>query len=620
MGDVAILTELVRDRIAAGEVVERPASAVKELVENALDARASRIDVEIEAAGKRLIRVSDDGVGMNVDDLTLCVERFATSKINSERDLQQIDTMGFRGEALPSIASVAELSITTCIKGAHQGYRLALEPGSTERIPEPAPASQGTTVEVRNLFARTPARLKFLRRDATETSEIILMVERLALANPNIAFSMKTEKRTVFTAPKNQTLRERSSVILGESVTKTLIDIKGGNSDWLGLEGLVSAPGGHTRGDSKWGFMFLNRRPIKDRTIAHAARAAYESIIPPRRQPVFILALSIDPAEADINVHPTKQEVRFSSSRSVHELVRRSIREALRNAGAEISVGYHAPIPTRQSIAEPRPRPPREIDLFDGLSDSPTEDLTNNLATATTDAPQNIPVINEALQKNTQDAPPTLPKPAEQTAKSVNEKPEEYIKYSPNEVRVVGTLNSGYVLVETPDDLRIVDPHAIHERLIYDSLIKAREAKGHDSQMLLVPEVVELTSSEAAVFDWAGDAMRMLGFEVELFGPRTVAVRAVPTSVPSSASGDILREVLLDLEEGGKGNTASRLDRVSKSIACRAAVKLGAILSREEIETLLRDASKDTPPTCPHGRPYWFVLPLSEIARRLGRE
>jgi len=583
LAKVSILPDLVRDRIAAGEVVERPASAVKELVENSLDAGATRVDVDIEQGGKRRIRVADDGCGMSPEDLRLAVERFATSKIRSEKDLSGIDTLGFRGEALPSLASVAELEITTRGQTAESGCRLVLEPGCGHRAPVEAPSAPGTVVEVRNLFARTPARLKFLRADSTETAAVAETVERLALARPEISFRLRSNGKEIFFAPAGQGPRDRASAALGAEVARGLLEVAGGEEGWLAVRGLASAPDGVTRHNGKWGFLTLNGRPIRDRMLAHAARSAYDSLIPHGRFPVYVLAVDIDPGEVDVNVHPSKFEVRFRRPRDVHAFVRRAVREALGRAGADLGAAPGTSFATGGSGpggGEGRVPGGRDYDLW---------------GASTSDGTRGASVVGEAGA--------VIPDPATR---------------DPNRFRVLGTMRSGYVVVETPDELRIVDPHAVHERALYERLSAEGEGRRPPSQQLLVPEIAELSASEAAAFERAREALDSLGFAAEHFGERTVAVRAVPEGVPPAVAGEVLREVLADIEAGGAGARAEPLDRVRRSLACRAAVKLGCRLDDSEIEHLLAGAEA-APLTCPHGRPVWWSLPQSEITRRLGR-
>jgi DNA mismatch repair protein MutL len=604
---------------------------VKELVENSLDAGASRVDVEIEQGGRRRIRVSDDGRGMSPEDLAVAVERFATSKIGSEKDLAIIATLGFRGEALPSLASVAELDITTCEAGGETGSRLRTEPGSGNRATEPARAAPGTVIEVLNLFARTPARLKFLRSDSTETSAVAAVVERLALARPDVAFRLRAGGRELLSAPAGQALRERAAAALGPEAARDLLDVRAGEKGWLSVEGLVSAPGGMTRRDGKWGFLFLNGRPIRDRMLSHAVRSAYESVIPHGRFPIYVLHVHLDPAQVDVNVHPAKYEVRFRSPGSVHDFVRRSVREVLRSAGAEVAVDRAPSFGTggrggegaSADSAAPKDaaagRSVREYDLWGATGPGAAVE------------PRGASIAGEAgaIPAGTIEAGATTAETAEsgtETAPAVAPVARDGVPASGvpasdvplNDIRVVGTLRAGYVLVETAHDLRIVDPHALHERLLYERLLREAEGRKSSSQMLLVPEVAELSPAEAAALEWAREPLERLGFVVEPFGARTAAVRAVPEGVPASAAGEILREVLADLDEGGSGARAEPIDRARKSLACRAAVKLGTRLDESEIAHLVRNSGQ-APATCPHGRPVWWVLGHDEIARRLGR-
>lgn len=575
MGKIAVLSELVRARIAAGEVIERPASAVKELIENSLDAGATRIEIELERGGIRRIRVSDDGEGMDPEDLALCVERFTTSKLRSEEDLMRVTTLGFRGEALGSLAAVAELEIVSRTRASESAFRLRVEPGAPKGPVEPAPGAYGTTVEVRNLFARIPARLKFLRSETVEAAAVAEVVERLALARPDVAFRLKSDGKELFSAPSAGTLRERAMAVLGESAVKDLIELRAGESGWLSIEGLVHAPGAPARKDRRWGFLFLNRRPIRDRVLSHAVESAYVSILPQGQFPTYILYVGIDPGQVDVNIHPSKLEVRFRSSSSVHDFVHARVREALGRAGATIAQPSQArPVPHKAGPPAPRREEgsAARFDLWRGGS-------------------------------------------------LVEESAGDFAGALPLDVRILGTTRCGFVLVETARDLRIVDPHALHERAIYERLRSSTPDRPLGSQMLLVPEIVELGLSELATFERSREALQAMGFLAEPFGGKAVVVRAVPEGVPTAGAAEILREVLSDLEgSGGPSQTSSPefLERLRRSIACRAAAKLGSGLGQSELLELLKESQK-MPGSCPHGRPVAWVLTHEEIARRLGR-
>jgi DNA mismatch repair protein MutL len=624
VAEVAVLPEVVRNRIAAGEVIERPASAVKELVENSLDAGATRVDVEIEQGGRRRIRVADDGRGMTAEDLALAVERFATSKLRTEKDLFSVTTMGFRGEALPSMAAVAELEITARGGGSREACRLRTEPDGTKLGPEPAAGSRGTTVELRSLFARTPARLKFLRSDATEVSAVAQVVQRLALARPEVAFRLRSDDREVFSAPAGQDLRERAGAVLGEEAARELIEVSAGEGGWLALEGLVAGPGSAGRRDRKWGFLFLNRRFVRDRMLAHAATAAYQSVMPPGRFPTYVLMLEMDPAQVDVNVHPAKYEVRFRSPRPLHEFVRGSVREALRKAGAPVSVERAVPGASggafgRSPAGGDRSAPPREYDLW-GRSGAASDvdfvqprggSFVGEAGTTEVGLAEGGDVTARSLAAPHAAAGPTGG-PSEVGGAGRTAEPPV------TDVRVIGRTSRGFVIVETATDLRIVDPHALHERILYERFSAAAGGGAADSQTLLVPETVELSPADVALFGSAREPLERLGFVAEPFGGRTVVVRAVPSGVPATAAGEVLREVLSDIDSGGSGSDAEPIERIRRSLACRAAVKLGSRLAESEIVSLVRDAA-EAPATCPHGRPVAWVVTHEEIARRVGR-
>jgi len=589
---IAVLSELVRNRIAAGEVVERPASAVKELVENSLDAGARRIDVEIERGGRHRIRVSDDGCGMGAEDLALSIQRFATSKLRNESDLTRVTTLGFRGEALPSIASVAEVEIASCPPGGEAGCRLRAEPGEAARALEPAPASPGTVVEVRNLFARTPARLKFLRSDATETRAVAEVVQRLALARPDVGFGLRADGKELVSTAAGDDLRARVASVLGRETARDLVDVAAGEPGWLAVGGLATAPGGATRADGKWGFLYLNGRPVRDRLLWHAAGSAYESLVPRGRYPVYVLMLDLDPSQVDVNVHPAKLEVRFREPHAVHDFVRGSLREALKKAGADLP-------------ADERP----------WTSGGAGGGVREGAAPAAGEARDRQRAGAWAQRFDLWTSPAAVEVHGGTFAREAGG---AFASGAAIDARIVGTLRTGFILIETAEDLRIVDPHALHERLLYERMRAAAEGGRADSQALLVPETVELTPAESAAFEAAREHLGRLGFVAENFGARTAVIRGVPEGVPPSAAGEILREVLADLAADGGGSTAEPIEKVRRSLACRAAVKLGDRLDESEVEALLSQA-REAPAACPHGRPVAWVLRHADIAHRLGR-
>lgn len=604
MAKIALLPDAVRERIAAGEVVQRPSSALKELIENALDAGAGRIEVEIERGGKRRIRVTDDGEGMDEENLVLSVERYATSKLSSLGDLDGLRTLGFRGEALPSLAAVSELEILTRRKGSPHGLRLIVEHGRRRRGPEPAASPPGTTVEVRDLFARLPVRLKFMRSDSTEASSCLEAAEKLALSRPDVAFRVKTGSREALASGAGD-LRSRSRDVFGRMFSGTsadaLIELKAGESGHLALEGLVSPPGLAPR---RKGCFFVNRRPVRDRVLEHAARSAYETLLPTGTSPFYVLFLDIDPRFLDVNVHPAKLEVRFRTPGSVHDFVARSLREALGRAGS-------SPPPTLspegRGKGKPATRsagkPPQGFDLWTGGVPAPS----NGSGRVEESAPEfacDYQASRAAI---------------------------EMIRHVPvsargaGQTRLLGRLRSGFLLVETTTSgfsgLRIIDPHALHERVLFEKMARALEGGEAPRQVLLVPETVELSASEERLLAEAGGALESAGLVVESFGPRTAVVRAVPQGLRPPEAAEVLKDVLRDLEaqvhEGGAGRSGLPLEAV-KSLACRAAVKLSERLGPSEIIALLEQAEK-VPGACPHGRPVEIRLSHDEIARRLGR-
>jgi DNA mismatch repair protein MutL len=466
------------------------------------------------------------------------------------------------------------------------------------------------------------------------------VVSRLALARPDVAFRLRTDGKEILSAPAGQDLKERAASVIGETAARGLVEVASGEGGWLALAGLVAGPGVPGRRDRKWSFVFLNRRTIRDKMLAHAVTAAYESVLPAGRFPTYVLMLDVDPAQVDVNVHPAKYEVRFRSSGSVHEFVRRSVREALRKAGAPVSVGSRgtggagarAGSDARGAAGSPggspsesgapaREAPVREYDLWGGSRAADMEGLVR---------PRGASLVGEAgaagVGLSEAGAVSARSGAAPQTAAEPTGGPPEIggagrtAEPLITDVRVIGQTRGGFVIVETPTDLRIVDPHALHERILYERLSAAggEGTRSPASQTLLVPETVELSPAELALFERAREPLGRLGFVAEPFGGRTVVVRAVPQGVPSAAAGEILTELLADLDSGGSGSTAEPVERVKRSLACRAAVKLGSRLDESEVTALVSQAS-DLAATCPHGRPVAWVVTHEEIARRLGR-
>ena len=597
------LDPVLVDRIAAGEVIERPAAAVKELVENAIDAGARAIAVTIAAGGRQLIRVVDDGAGMSPDDLVLAVERHATSKL-PDGDLFAIDTLGFRGEALPSIGSVARLAITTRRREDAQGAALVVEAGVKGPV-RPASASFGTRIEVADLFAFTPARLKFLKSDRAEAQAVSEMLRRLAIAHPEIRFSLDGDHVTAFDWPaepigEDGRLR-RLGRALGRDFPENALPVAA-EREAIRLSGFAGLPTFH-RGTSAGVHMAVNGRPVRDKLLLSAVRGAYADVVPSDRHPVLYLDIECDPREVDVNVHPAKSEVRFRDPGLVRGLVVTSLKAALAQAGhratttggartldafrATLTGGGFAPAAPTMPAAQPFqswlrpasfvPVPP----LQQGFSDftGPSADASAHLAEPGSDA---------------------LDRPLGAARAQVHET---------------------YLIAQTRDGMVIVDQHAAHERLVYERMKAERARSGIARQSLLLPEVVELDPVDADRLLAAADDLASLGLALESFGPGAVLIREAPAALAGGNLQKLVRDVADTLAEHGDSTALERrLDHILATMACHNSVRAGRRMRPEEMDALLREMEA-TPNSgqCNHGRPTYVELKLADIEKLFGR-
>ena len=600
------LSEAAVNRIAAGEVIERPGAAVKELVENALDAGASQIDIVIEDGGQALIRVADDGCGIGPEELPLALERHATSKTDGA-DLLDIRSFGFRGEALPSIASVSRFSITSRIKGAQQAWRLTVDAG---RMGTPAPAalSVGTIVEARDLFFATPARLKFLKSVRSEAGAVAEMVKRLAMAAPSVGFTLTEGERAVFRAPKGETRLARLARVLGRGFEADSIEIDA-ERDGVSLGGFTSIPT-HNRRTSTAQYLFVNDRPVRDKLLLGAVRGAYADLIPRDRHPALALYLTLEPERVDVNVHPAKTEVRFREDGTVRGLIVGALKQALAEAGwrsatanAVGALGMFA-AEGGGSVASPGAgfaRPPH--------APSPgAVGLRAMEAAAAFQAPY-VP-------------PPTAPELIEEGwSARMEQAPEPPSESGGLPLGVArAQLHDTYIVAQTQDGVVLVDQHAAHERLVYERFKAALHENGAPSQTLLMPEIVELGSSAEAVLGLAEDLSR-LGLLVEPFGAGAVCVRGTPATLGAVDAQSLLRDLADDLDGLGRAaDLEARMEAVCSSMACHGSIRAGRRLKPEEMNALLREMEA-TPHSgqCNHGRPTYVTLKLSDIERLFGR-
>lgn len=616
------LDPILVDRIAAGEVVERPASAVKELVENAIDAGASSIEVAIEAGGRRLIRVVDDGHGMGPDDLALAVERHATSKL-PDGDLSRIGSLGFRGEALPSIGAVARLSLTSrTVEG--DGHSLVVESGVKGQV-RPAPASRGTRIEVTELFSATPARLKFLKSDRAETAAVAEIVRRLAVAQPGIRFTLRTESGapSVFpaeTEPGPAALLRRLTAVLGPDFAENSAPLAMAR-EGFSLDGHVGLPTFH-RGAANHIHFTVNGRPVRDRLLLGAVRGAYADMLSSDRHPVLALSLSCDPALVDVNVHPAKTELRFREPGLVRALVVSAIHETLRRVGARAATSNAA-----RTLDAMRPGGGGGFATHSGGGARLARTAFYPTSTPSFAAPSGYRPPERAGFAEAPQAP-LMPDLAPPGAESfiADEEPDA-ATHPLGAARA--QLHETYIVAQTRDGLVIVDQHAAHERLVYERLKAERASGGIARQGLLIPDVVEMAPSEADRLIDAAEALAPLGLVLEAFGPGAVLVRAVPAALAGGSTRNLVLDVLDALqasgvEEGGPAAEGDplgrRLDAVLSRMSCHGSIRAGRRLKPEEMNALLRDM-ETTPRSgqCNHGRPTYVELKLADIERLFGR-
>ena len=566
---IAILPDAVADQIAAGEVVERPASVVKELVENALDAGARHVRVELENGGKVRIEVSDDGSGMGREDAILALDRHATSKVRSAADLVGVSTFGFRGEALPAIASVSRLTLGTH-EGTGEGTELTVAGGRLDRV-GPLARQRGTTVTVRALFFNTPARRKFLRSAASETRAAHEAVATLALAHPEAGFELEVDGSCRLAVPADQDSAERLAAVWGRDLAGTLVPVHYAVGAFR-LSGYIQRPG-DAQPTGRRTQLFVNGRPFKDPFLIRAAEAGYRAAIHPGDRPSLYLRIEVAAEDVDVNVHPAKLEVRFRDRIGVERVVEEGVRSALGALVAAVPVGDWRAIPVSSGSYNPEPQGAHLVDLG-------------------------------------QLFPSEL---AAETAEQQHESPRGF------EAPLLQVFDC-YILYQGPDGVIIVDQHSAHERVLYEAVLAQLSGIGAPAQRLLLPLTVELTDEELDAVDAHGEQLRRVGFEVEQFGGRTVVVHAVPAPHPRFDAEACFREMVADLARGRFGGWTNRLQRFAATFACRAAVKAGERLeTREMRELLLRLFATDLPPHDVHGRATIVQLPREELERRFGR-
>jgi DNA mismatch repair protein MutL len=655
MSRIRILPEAVANKIAAGEVVERPASVVKELLENAIDAGAKTIRVEVEVGGKRMIRVIDDGHGMTHDDALLAFERHATSKLRSADDLLSIATLGFRGEALPTIAAVSRLLLETRDETEADGTRIEFAGGKLIGV-KPAGLPAGTTVSVADIFYCVPARRKFLKSDTTELSHIASLVTHYALANPAKQFILTTPTQEIINCPPAENLADRVYQLFGRQALEELVEIPAVSAPFraaitepelepgeekasLTVSGFTSRPD-IQRMNRNGIYIFVNRRLVRDRLILHAIHEAYRNILPPAVFPATLLFLEMPYDEVDVNVHPAKIEVRFRRSQFVHDFARDAIRQALMGArpiasfaaaasaapqtagsGNGTFAGGVTPAPVESGVPRAIIPPREEIGLGSGvgsnggfdLSSAPMQPMEQRIPFpsgttfgAAAASAQLLTAGNWAanLATPSADAPASLPRP-EQIA----------------DLKPLGQVSASFIVAVNGEGLWIVDQHVAHERVLFEQHLEARRAGKVGAQRMLVPLVMELSPRQIVTFEKIAEELAANGFEVELMGPKSVAIQAVPAGVIAPDAEKLLREILDGIE---RENAAISIDtlqaKIAASTACHAAIKVNMPLEQSKMEWLLDALAKtDCPMSCPHGRPVVLRYSMKEIERAFHR-
>ena len=572
-------------QIAAGEVVERPASVVRELLDNALDAGATQITLRLSAGGVRLISVEDDGAGIAPDEMATALKRHATSKIASLAELEAVGTMGFRGEALAAINSIAEVALLSRAGGQSNAYSLD---GRTGEL-KPVARAQGTTVEVKELFYSVPARRKFLKTDATELAHCIEAVRRHALARPDVGFAIWHDGKLIEqwrAHPGDAGRAQRLGDVLGEDflADSVAVDHRAGPLHITGRAGLPGAA--RSRADQQ--FAYVNGRFVRDKVIVHAARAAYEDVLHGQRQPVYVLHVAIDPARVDVNVHPTKIEVRFRDGREVHQAVRHAVENALAAPRASLA----GPLESVADTASPAFKP------FEPPA------LTRQAQAAIKFAEPGHPLGVEELR--------TLWQP---TPAAVEAAPETETTHDWPLGRAIAQLHGVYILAENHAGLVLVDMHAAHERIVYERLKNQLDGARITSQPLLIPATFAATPHEVATAESAAAVLQRLGLEITPFSPKTLAVRAVPTSLAAGDAVDLARSVLAELSQHEAGTVIERAQHeLLATMACHGAVRANRRLTHEEMNALLRQMeATERSDQCNHGRPTWRQLSMKEL-------
>ncbi|OGR28276.1 MAG: DNA mismatch repair protein MutL [Desulfobacterales bacterium RIFOXYA12_FULL_46_15] len=598
MTTVRILPEILSNQIAAGEVVERPSSVVKELVENSIDAKASAITIEVEKSGKSLIRVSDDGIGLSRDDALLSIERYATSKIFTKEDLFSISTMGFRGEALPSIASVSKLTMVTRPKDRDTGTRIEIFGGKVRSVSDIG-APVGTLVEVKDLFFNTPARKKFLKSDTTEISHISDGIAGIALGNPDIRFRFFSNKSLQKNFPLSDSLFQRTVNVLGTEVSGKMNEISH-SEDGLAISGYCVLPDIVRNSASKI-FLFVNRRLVYDRGLISAIFQGYRGRLMKGRYPLLVLFIDIAFDQVDVNVHPTKREVRFFNHQRVYGAVSGAIGKSFSIPQKDIS--GDSPLKFSQSSVPPAFHPDRPVLIRE--NDSPGVEQS----VMTWGKPADMPVYKKPDRAGTR--MPELPK----------EKPHTPVMFYSDPPRIIGQVMGTYILAESGSGLLLIDQHAAHERIVYEALKKKLKISNMAGQSLLIPETVELTHRESDILLSLIPDLSILGIEVEPFGGTTFVIKSIPSIISGKEMKPILTKIIeKTLTEKDESSKDGWLDECLILMACHRAVRANSRMNAAEMQNLLKDLETcDNPMHCPHGRPIMVTMSKNDLEKLFKR-
>jgi DNA mismatch repair protein MutL len=643
MSKIRILPDNLANQIAAGEVVERPASVVKELLENSLDAKATRIRIDIELGGRRLMRITDDGEGMNRDDAVLSFERHATSKLKKLEDLSNISTLGFRGEALASIASVGRVELTTKTAEATAATRVNIEGGRIIDVKDAA-RSTGTTISVRDLFFNTPARRKFMRSEATENFHLTNIVQHYALAHHNIAFTLTNNGRESIRVSPAKDLKERAYQLFGNDLIESLLEVKGGREFIAKVHGYVSAPRERrTTRDSQ--YFFINGRFVRDKLISRGLQEGFRSVLPHGVYPIGFLFLEIPLEEVDVNVHPAKTEVRFRRAEAIKDVIAEAVKNALTSANLfSDKAVWQASIPSQQSAVSrqqsafqiPKPEQPRiefaieslqpevqsqksfEQESFEIDLDTPIFERVAESRIEITENQQPIIESRIANQKSQIENYAVLP-PIDSAVKAT--KSIDIEQLNATKIRPIGQLHNSYIIAVDSEGLLLIDQHVAHERILFDKFRKKEGTRKVESQNLLLPETLDLSPAQATAFSLVETELEEMGFAVMQLSGRTIAIKAVPTDLPPSEVRNLLAEILDTVDREKRGNAIETIrDDIAASLACKAAVKVNMKLTPEKMQWMIDNlVTNSAATTCPHGRPIILRLTMRDIERNFHR-